>query len=110
MTDADGATTERPPAQKRRRTPGGLPFSEEKGRPDARDTPKAGKGQSPPVIARTRPREERTGSRSHRGGREALEGRKPRGGSGAAIGNTDGFAIGGIRWLAQRTSGGMKTG
>jgi hypothetical protein len=30
-----------------------------------------------PVIARTRPREERSGSRTHRGGRQTLEGRNP---------------------------------
>jgi hypothetical protein len=47
VTGADGATTARPPAQKRRRTPGGLTFSEEKARPAASKTPKAGKGHRP---------------------------------------------------------------
>jgi len=47
LTGADGATTARPPAQKRRRTPGGSVFSEEKDGPDAKKTPKAGMGRHP---------------------------------------------------------------
>jgi hypothetical protein len=45
VTSADGATTARPPAQKRRRIPGGLAIFAEMARPDASKTPKAGMGR-----------------------------------------------------------------
>jgi hypothetical protein len=84
-TGADGATTARPPAQKRRRTPGGLAFSEEKVRPDARETPKVRKGHHPG----DRPDKATGGEvgKPDSSRREnALEGRKPRGGSSRTVG------------------------
>jgi hypothetical protein len=93
------ATTARPPAQKRRRTPGGLAFSEEKARPDANETPNATKG---------RHFGDHPGQGDGRRKREAVfiapgdrpwRGAKPRGGSSLAIGNNRWFATGGTRWL-----------
>ena len=66
-------------------------------------------GTSPPVIARTRPREERSGSRSCRGGRNP-EGDETQGRNGRDHWEHRWFAIGKPDGSRQRTSGGIKTG